>query len=255
MHTIPLIVLSLDTILLHVSYLLIIRSVRILTTVSRSVHTAWRTLAFPHGWLDSSLDTFCLNFQKGRFAFQKYDCFPLLSLFGRRSNPFVLFQKLNLCAWLILSIGMPAIVFSGYESNQIVPNANRLQHALFSTLGHIVWSLAVCYIIFACVHDSGGPINTFLSLRMWQPLSKLSYAIFLCHCTVISIILFSTKIPMYYNEFTVLQHFISFFVLTTFVAILLALAIEMPIDAMSKLNLPKKNEKIVTHFWMTGNVQ
>lgn len=152
---------------------------------------------------------------------------------------FIPFQKWNLCAWVVLSTGMPAIVFAGYPSCQYFSTPYRLPYAFFETLGRILWAIAICYVIFACVHGSGGPINTFLSLPMWQPLAKLSYGIYLCNWTVIAIIMFSTKIPLYFNEFTAFQNFISFFVLSTLVAVLLTLAFEIPIDAIIKSNRPK----------------
>lgn len=53
----------------------------------------------------------------------------------------------------------------------------------------ILWSLALCYIIFACVYDSGGVINWFLSLSLWQPLARISYAIILIEQMLMKILL------------------------------------------------------------------
>lgn len=159
------------------------------------------------------------------------------------------FQTWNLCAWTLLAIVMPAIVFAGSQSNSIPNSVTRpIQFALYETLGRIVWSIAMCYVIFACIHSSGGPINSFLSLSMWQPLAKLSYGIYLVHSTILTAITASTKTPQYFNEFTEFQNFISFFVLSTLVAIPLTLAFELPIDAISKLNIPIKDEKFDTRI-------
>lgn len=134
-----------------------------------------------------------------------------------------------------MSIVILAMIFAGYQSNQVIPTANPLHYASYETVGRIIWSICVCYIIFACVHGSGGWINTFLSLPMWQPLTKLSYSIFLIHYTIIKIIMYSIKTPLYFNAFTAFQSFISIYVLSTFVAIPMALAFELPINAITKL--------------------
>ena len=137
---------------------------------------------------------------------------------------------------------MPAILFAaGYHSYQLVPGAKPLQFALCETFGRILWSICVCYLIFACAHDSGGPMNTFLSLPMWQPISRLSYAIYLIHVPIIKTILYSTETPLYFDGFTVFQNFISYFVLSTFIAIPLTLAFELPIDAIKKMS--QRSEK------------
>lgn len=148
-----------------------------------------------------------------------------------------------------MSISILAVILAGYQSYQIIPGTNALQYALYETIGRIIWSIGVCYIIFACIHGSGGPINTFLSLPIWQPFAKLSYSFYLIHWTIIKIMIYSTKTPLYFNEFTAFQNLISFYVLATIVAIPLVLAFELPIDAIIRLlNAPKKKEKAVTHF-------
>lgn len=59
---------------------------------------------------------------------------------------------------------------------------------LFKWEFRIVWSLAICYIVFACVNGHAGLINSFLSLPQWQPFARLSFATFLCHFLVIRVL-------------------------------------------------------------------
>lgn len=49
----------------------------------------------------------------------------------------------------------------------------------------ILWSLCLCYVIFACIQGYAGPINTVLSLPQWQPLSRMSFTAILIHSLVI----------------------------------------------------------------------
>lgn len=138
---------------------------------------------------------------------------------------------------------MQAIVIGSFQTNQLKPNLTPLEFGLFESLSRIAWSICLSYIIFACVHDSGGPVNRFLSLPIWQPFAKLSYAVYLNHYMVIAITAATMKTPPSFSELTALQSGISIFVLSNFVAIPLVLAFELPIDAIYKLLMDSKGEK------------
>lgn len=130
---------------------------------------------------------------------------------------------------------MAAIVFGNYPYYQIDPASTPLEFGLFESISRILWSIAICYIIFACIHDSGGPVNWFLSLPIWQSISPLSYAIYLNHCFLMTITMVSMKIPPYFSELSAFQNFLSILMLSAIVAIPLVLGFELPIDAMNKL--------------------
>ena len=52
----------------------------------------------------------------------------------------------------------------------------------YDAIARCLWSLAICWIIFACqFHKTGGIIRWFLSLNMWQPFSKIGLSIYLIH--------------------------------------------------------------------------
>lgn len=53
----------------------------------------------------------------------------------------------------------------------------------------IVWSLVLCYVIFACANGRGGAVKWFLSLPLWHPLSRLSFVIFLIEQPVMRVLL------------------------------------------------------------------
>ena len=137
---------------------------------------------------------------------------------------------------------MPAIVIENYQNYQAYTKISPLEFGLFESLSHIAWSISLSYIIFACVHDSGGPVNWLLSLPMWQPISKLSYAIYLIHCAILGITGLTFQTPPSFSEQTALLHGISVFVLSAFVSIPLVLAFEFPIDAIYKLTMDKSKK-------------
>lgn len=109
-----------------------------------------------------------------------------------------------------------------------------LVYGLHWSVGHICWSIALCYIIFGCVQDPSGPINCFLSHPFWQTISKLSFSIYLIHYHLLSIIMFSIKSPLEFSEILLWQNFFGICVLSTFIATIATLAFELPIDGIDK---------------------
>lgn len=41
------------------------------------------------------------------------------------------------------------------------------------------WSMALCWVIYACENGYGGVVNWFLSMRIFTPLCRLSYGMYL----------------------------------------------------------------------------
>lgn len=137
--------------------------------------------------------------------------------------------------WTGVLIVMVATVLGNYPYYQIEPMATPFEFGLFEPLSRISWAIAVCYIIFACVHGRGGVVNWFLSLSVFQPFSKLSYGIYLNHCYLMTVTMVSMKVPPYFDELSAFQNYLSILMLAVIVAIPMALAFELPIEAINKL--------------------
>lgn len=128
---------------------------------------------------------------------------------------------------MALAFGMIAAVI--FASNPIDQPWNVLPFGMYNALSHVLWSMAVSYIIFVCVHDIGGPVNWFLSHRCWDLLAKLSYAIYLVHPFIIYMQLTTLQAPLHFSELSAIYNFIGILGLSIFVAIVGTLAFEMPI--------------------------
>lgn len=99
---------------------------------------------------------------------------------------------------------MPAISFAylayiTYQLQQMDHKAEAIESAIYTPSSRIVWSLILCLVIYACVKGYGGPVNWFLSLKLWQPLSRLTYAIYLVHMPIMLMNSASTHRPLYFS--------------------------------------------------------
>lgn len=122
---------------------------------------------------------------------------------GKRWIIFFLFHLLqifNLLAWGKSLLMMAAVIFAYYPYAQPNSDSTALEFGLYEALSRVAWSIALCYIIFACAHGYGGPVNWFLSHPLWQPLSRLSYSIYLVYFPVIIATTGSMKTPPYFTE-------------------------------------------------------
>lgn len=115
--------------------------------------------------------------------------------------------------------------------------STSLEYGLFSAFSHLIWSIPVSYIIFACARNSGGVINRFLSHPFWQPISNLSYAIYLLHHPIILLTAASIKHLPYFNEITHIQNIIGNIGLSILIAIPVTLAFDSPIATIDRLIL------------------
>lgn len=130
-----------------------------------------------------------------------------------------------------------AIAIFGYHPFYQFTNlrTTALQYGLYDAFSHVIWSAPICYIIFACAHNSGGVINWFLSHPIWQPFSRISYAVYLVHYPVSYLTVASIKPLPYFNEITLLRSIIGNVGLSILVAIPATLAFDSPIDTIDKL--------------------
>lgn len=103
--------------------------------------------------------------------------------------------------WSICCLSMFAIIFAAYPIYQVDIPSTLLEISLQESLSRVTWSMCLAWIIFACVTGYGGPVDWFLSLPHWQPLSKLSYSLYIVHFPFQMLLASLTKNPVYFSDF------------------------------------------------------
>lgn len=142
---------------------------------------------------------------------------------------------MNLTAWTLSIATITYAVFGGYRYYQLINSqSTALEFGMFVALTRVIWSIAICYIIFACARDYGGPVNWFLSHTIWQPFARLSYAVYLVHFPLIQIATSSDSPPVF-DEFKAFQFYIAVYALSICVAIPATLAFVSPLDTIDQL--------------------
>lgn len=104
----------------------------------------------------------------------------------------------------------------------------------YEALSRVTWAAAVAWLVFACAHGYGGPVNWWLSLPGWQPLARLSYTIYLVHLPVQVVLVAQRRVPGYFNDLYGVAAFWSAFGVTLMVAVLWTLAFESPVLSLER---------------------
>ena len=133
-------------------------------------------------------------------------------------------RMIYLSLWLAgIAIGMSAVygLYGGFQGRVLTATENILYN-MFSRTG---WGVALAIVLFACHHGYGGPINSFLSMPFWIPLSRLTYTAYLVHPIVLTIIVGSQRDTIYYTDITIAVYIVGCTVISYAVAAILSTAV------------------------------
>ncbi|KAL3271387.1 hypothetical protein HHI36_021871 [Cryptolaemus montrouzieri] len=108
--------------------------------------------------------------------------------------------------WVLTLAILITCIFDGFHLVKHTDNA--LADGFYLGFNRSVWSCAVSLLILLCVFGNGGPVNWFLSLPVFQFLSKISYSIYLIHYGLITIANVSARDTFHFNNFNVILQFL-----------------------------------------------
>ncbi|XP_017046351.2 O-acyltransferase like protein-like [Drosophila ficusphila] len=111
--------------------------------------------------------------------------------------------------------------------------------ASYYTLTRLGWSMAICWVVFACMQGYGGLANSFLSSPLWQPLSRLSYSIFLFHMFIQEMNARNGRTNGYFSDYTIMRNFWSTLGFTCLFAYVMHILIEAPFGGLDLFLRPK----------------
>lgn len=141
--------------------------------------------------------------------------------------------------WVVCFVLLGLIVYGNYEI--YTTDAEDFSHvidAFFEPLSRSIIGFCVMWIILACVNGKGGLIDDFLGAPMWQPLSKLSFTMYLLHIVLILMASIATsKTSAYFSEIDIFYRIWGAIGLTTSVALLWSAIFEVPFMTLDKLLL------------------
>lgn len=152
---------------------------------SKLHHTYYATHSRMGAWMVGILFGYCLNCLNGR----KVSMSRMVTAIG----------------WIASLATLLAVIFLNYPLQQIEHRSEPFIDGLYDSLSRVTWPMALCFIIFACHFGYGGPVNYLLSLPQWQPLSRLTYAIYLMHMPIILLVVGQSRSATTFSQLQVVN--------------------------------------------------
>ncbi|XP_045494787.1 O-acyltransferase like protein-like [Colias croceus] len=143
---------------------------------------------------------------------------------------------MNIIIWLLVLAVQALTVYSSYPIMQSTWD-NQTADNLINSFVRPAWALALGWVIFSCVHGYAGPINWFLSLKMWKIPARLSYALYIMHYSIMVIINSSRVAPIYFTVGNIMFYFCGYLVVCAFVTIAACILVDLPFSILFRIML------------------
>ncbi|XP_017145312.1 nose resistant to fluoxetine protein 6 [Drosophila miranda] len=115
-----------------------------------------------------------------------------------------------------------------------------LSEAFYVSLSRIAWPLGLSWVVFACMQGYGGLANSLLSAPLWQPLSKLSFCVYMWHLFIQNLNAGRTRVNTYFSDYDVMLRFWQDFGFSVLMAYIMYILIEAPCGGLESLILPNR---------------
>ncbi|XP_066945965.1 nose resistant to fluoxetine protein 6-like [Macrobrachium rosenbergii] len=148
--------------------------------------------------------------------------------------------------WLLATATGLAVVFGMYDYNQFnqYPGYNWADSIFYGSLHRLAWGLALAWVVFACHYGYGGAVNGFLSHPSWQPLSRLTYCMFLVALPLQTILfLYCFFYPSHFSHLDKVLQTVGVLFISGIGAVLLSLCSEAPVMSLEKFLLRRDKVK------------
>ncbi|XP_022233577.2 nose resistant to fluoxetine protein 6 isoform X2 [Drosophila obscura] len=137
---------------------------------------------------------------------------------------------LALVLWIVALSLFATVIFAVYPYTQSgAKGISPLAGAFFLCCGRIAWPLSLCWLIWACQNGLAPVVNSLLSWSLWQPLSRLSYCLYIWHLMVETANVARSKSSLHFSNYDAILRFWSDFGITLCVSTLMYLFVEAPV--------------------------
>ncbi|XP_014231037.1 nose resistant to fluoxetine protein 6-like [Trichogramma pretiosum] len=128
---------------------------------------------------------------------------------------------LSIAAFIFCILGTASFTYASYQYSPI-------WEIVFAAAARPAWAFGICWIIYASIHKSAGLLAKFLSWKIFLPLSRISYSIYLVHIIFPMIQIAALRAPRFFNEYSIIHSYISNLGLSIVAAFFFSLTFEVP---------------------------
>ena len=149
--------------------------------------------------------------------------------FGRRKKVLSYFLL-----WVLASVILIPVLYGLYSTwHGHIPGT--FENVVYLTFCRFVWGVGLALIVFACHNGYGWFINSFLSMKMWTPLARMTFNAYLVHPVVLTAIYGQFQKTFHYTDITLALFVIGFVIISFGIAGLVCLLVEFPLGTIEML--------------------
>ncbi|XP_014254661.1 nose resistant to fluoxetine protein 6-like [Cimex lectularius] len=141
-------------------------------------------------------------------------------------------KVVSLIGWIIALSVLISLVYGVLGANLGITGS-----ALYAGLGHTAWGAALAWIVVACTAGMGGCVNSLLSCRLLQPLSRLTYCAYLIHPVIMVLTSFQMDGPLHLSTPVTFILYFGNMVAAFLASFFISLAFEAPTVRLLKVCL------------------
>ena len=103
------------------------------------------------------------------------------------------------------------------------------ENVIYLMFSRFAWGVGLALVVFACHNGYGGVVNTFLSMKSWIPLSRLTFTAYLVHPIVLTVVFGSARETVHYTDITLAVYAVGAIALSYGAAAIVAVSVEFPL--------------------------
>ncbi|GFQ76392.1 nose resistant to fluoxetine protein 6 [Trichonephila clavata] len=140
------------------------------------------------------------------------------------------------CGWIMTAILMWICLWVFYFSE-----GTLLRSSFYNSTSDLLFSFGIAWIVFVCVTEQGGFVNRLLSLKVFLPLSRLSYCAYLTNIILLTYyFLSSEETGTRWSTITTIYIFIYVIFWTYLISFLASLFLEIPVSRLFQCYISKR---------------
>ena len=112
---------------------------------------------------------------------------------------------------------------------------SMFENVIYIAFSRLTWAIGLVLIVFACHNGYGWVINSFLSMPIWTPLSRMTFNAYLVHPIVLSVVYGQLQTSIHYTDITMAVYTLAFVVLSYGAAGVVCLFVELPLGTIEML--------------------
>uniref|UniRef100_T1KZX0 Nose resistant-to-fluoxetine protein N-terminal domain-containing protein n=1 Tax=Tetranychus urticae TaxID=32264 RepID=T1KZX0_TETUR len=128
-------------------------------------------------------------------------------------------KNVSILAWVMVILALFTVLHAPYPL-AIGKTWSKWTVMIYESTSRVIWSLSVSWIIYASASGHGGLIDKFLSLPIFIPFARISYAVYLSHLILIFAYMGSRRSLLFTDSFTAVSNPIIRIVYLIFVKLL-----------------------------------